>query len=209
MYRRMLGLFLLPAALALAAGCGSSSTGPDDNGYPERTTPDGVLEKLVMAYEAEDADAYLDCLAEGFVFFLNEDECIGNPDLPNSWNRATERQIHQTMFGAAAGVDSISLSLATFGPPEVIPGPQPGDPVGWQYDENVELMVRVDGDEPALYTTTVGARFVFQIDPLALAATGDTLWEINQWEDLDPFAPLAGRESISWGSLKNIFRAED
>ncbi|MBD3367258.1 MAG: hypothetical protein GF405_03650 [Candidatus Eisenbacteria bacterium] len=210
MRRAPLRLAALIVGLALAAGCSSSSTGPgEDDDYPSRGTPEGVLAKLVMAYEAEDADAFVDCLSESFVFFLNEDECIGNPDLPNSWDRATEEQIHRAMFGDAAGVDSVDLSLTTFGTPGEIPGPEPGDPSGWQYDEDVELLVHVSGGTTAVYTTTVGARFSLQVDPVALVATGDTLWEIRQWEDVDPFMPPAGRLSISWGSLKNIFREQD
>ena len=201
---------LAMAAMMLVVGCSSSSTGPGDgNGYPDRESPQAALAKLALAYEAEDVEAYLDCLSEGFVFFLNEDECIGNPGLPMSWDRDTEEQIHETMFAEAAHVDSVHLSLSTFGSPVEIPGPQPGDPSGWQFNENVELVVKVGGASPALYTTTVGARFELQIDPEALAASGDTLWEIRQWEDLDPYVPLSGRESISWGSLKNIFRSGD
>jgi hypothetical protein len=206
--RRRTGAVLAGLAVcALVAGCSSSSTGPNEgDDYPSRSTPDGVLAKLAMAYEARDADAYLDCLADNFIFFLNEDECIGNPGLPISWNRATEEQIHRTMFSPSADVDSVGLTLTAFGTPVEIPGPDPGDPAGWQYDQDAELVVRVGGAVPAVYTTSVGASFTFRIDEATLVATGDTLWEIRQWQDLEPFIPLSNRESISWGSLKNLFR---
>ncbi|MBD3348249.1 MAG: hypothetical protein GF400_03505, partial [Candidatus Eisenbacteria bacterium] len=71
---------LLTAALAALPGCFGSSTGPDDDPeeagheYPPRTSPANVIAKLVEAYGRTDAEAYLDCLAEDFVFFLNPDD---------------------------------------------------------------------------------------------------------------------------------------
>jgi hypothetical protein len=204
-------LIALLAAASMAAGCSDSSTGPDEaQDYPSRGTPEGVIDKLALAYERQDADAYIDCLSDNFIFFLNEDDCIGNPALPEDWDRATEEQIHRTMFGPAGGIDSVSLSLSTFGPPTEIPGTEPEDPpIGWVYDEDVDLRVSVGGALPAVYVATVGARFTLQVDPDTLAARGDTLWEIRQWEDLDAFVPLTARQAISWGNLKNLFRDVD
>jgi ketosteroid isomerase-like protein len=57
-----------------------------------------VLYNLRKAYGNMDADAYLDGLAEDFIFYLNPDDLTGNPTLPEYWGRAAETTIHENMF---------------------------------------------------------------------------------------------------------------
>jgi ketosteroid isomerase-like protein len=57
-----------------------------------------VLYNLRKAYGNMDADAYVDGLAEDFIFYLNPDDLTGNPTLPEYWGRAAETTIHENMF---------------------------------------------------------------------------------------------------------------
>jgi hypothetical protein len=195
-------------AALLLAGC-TSSTGPEltpqpDVHYFARTTPDSVVANLRLAYEDRHLDQYLDCLAESFAFYPSERTLEENEWIPDSWGKTEEYQIHRRMFGPYGFVSSVALALLQEGEAVEIPGPQPEDPVTYEYTFGVNL--RVDCPDSVQYVATAPVLFVLQIDPDELSETGESLWEIIVWFDLDDDKDC-GRPVMptSWGELKAMF----
>jgi hypothetical protein len=191
---------VLLALVAPLLSC-SSTSGPDEFEYTERTTPENTLARLVEAYEKMDADVYLDGLADEFIFFLSEEACGADPTLPEYWGRQEEQVIHENMFGHESPVESVSLVLTQVGDPIEIPGPVPEDPSAWQYSMNVDLTVET-GDR-IMFHAGVGAIFLIQIDDEA-SAGGRELWEVVEWQEVHEFSRNP-RAETSWGGLKHIF----
>jgi hypothetical protein len=202
--------FALAAALVLAtglwaAGCSSSPTGPDGGGspqYPRRTSPENTLAKLVMAYEAMDADGYLDCLSEDFVFFVNPYDTLDYQPLPPFWYRAVEDTIARRMFRASSGIDSITVDLTQDGDPEEIPAEGPGDPSSWRYTERARVRVHLPQD----ITLHADGRQVFLVRPDEddAGVGGEVLWEISEWREFE-YARAPGRHDPSWSRIKAYF----
>jgi hypothetical protein len=193
-------------AIALMAGCTSTCTCPDDeedDGYPVRSSPDSVIAKLQMAYVAMDAEAYLDCLAEDFVFHLNPDD-YGDPgnDLPEWWGKVVEQEIHEAMFAEGSGVLSISLTLTNVSK-SFHPGELPDDPSDdiWTYREQVDLFVSVEDPPDVIYHSNADQEFTLGFDPYDTGPDGETLWEIVDWWDLEERG-----ECTTWGSIKSMYR---
>jgi hypothetical protein len=199
-------------AACLLAGC-SSSTGPEfpsgsDIHYFARTSPDSVIANLRLAYENRSLTRYLDCLAEDFTFYPSEGTLAEHDWIPESWGKTEEHEIHNRMFVSYGFVRDIMLSLLPEGEPVEIPGPNDGDPVTYEYTFGVDL--RVNCQDSLQYVATAPSLFVLQIDPDEVSATGEPLWEIVQWFDIDedgycsrPVMPT------SWGELKAIFLYRD
>jgi hypothetical protein len=200
------------AALSLAAlvltvtGC-SSSLGPDDGPsgdvYPARTHPDSTIAKLARAYRRMDAEAYLDCLAADFIFFLNGDDIAANPNLPDYWGKAQEREIHEKMFSDSSDVQSVWLTLTQFGQPCPVANPVPGEPDLWEYCENTDLWVHLPND--LTYWANAGAAFLLRVNPDSTGPAGESTWEIAEWQDVNKFTGKRGEESASWGRIKACF----
>lgn len=189
----------------LAAGCSSSPTGPDGNGapdYPERTSPENAIAKLVMAYEAMNADEYLDCLAEDFVFFVNPYDTLGFQPLPPFWDRTVEDTIARRMFRESSGIDSIRVLLTQDGDPEEIPGEEPGDPSSWRYAE--EARIRIYFPQDIYYYADCRAIFLIGPDDDEVGRNGEELWEIAEHHDFDDSRARV-REMPSWSRIKAYF----
>jgi hypothetical protein len=167
--------------------------------YPLRDTPDDVLEKLRLSYIYMDADAYLDCLAEDFIFYLNPDDLTPESGLPEYWGKGAEDTIAHNMFGDGTPIDSIGLALSLVGSPDEIPGPPPS----WEYRENVDLRVYL---EYITYLAGEGEIYVIGIDPNDVGPTGEELWEIVEWYDVEEFRGTGSVEDASWGVIKSLFR---
>ncbi len=191
-------VFLLGSCTSTTAPCGCDG----DVEYALRTTPAGVIEKLVAAYGNRDQGAYLDCLSDDFLFFPNEDDCTGDPNIPLFWNAAVEETIHWNLFVSDEAARSIVLTLTQVGPPLPIEGAVPGDTVAWEYSEDVDLSVRID--DGLTYTVAGGAVLLIEQDPIDTGPEGETLWEIAEWDDVPSFTG-AGRAETTWGRLKHSF----
>ncbi len=205
------------AAIALAAviltaailtGC-SNSTGPEPPSgsgvhYFARTSPDSVVANLRLAYENQQLSPYLDCLAEDFTFYPSESTLAEHEWIPESWGKIEEHRIHQNMFVYHGFVHDIILDLLQEGEPVEIPGPNPEDPVTYEYSFGVDL--RVNCQDSLQYVATAPSLFVLQVDQDEKSATGDTLWEIVLWYDVDEEGSC-GRPVMptTWGELKAMF----
>ena len=194
--------------IAAMSGCGTSSVAPeavsDDETphYAVRSSPDSVIANLATAYEHEDLEQYLNCLAEDFTFYLNPLLVEESEGLPFYWGKAYELVIHSNMFGAAGFVDNVDLELAAIGEPVEIPGELVTDPVCWEYRCSVDLCVVRLAD--FAYIATAPSVFVFQTDPDEVGPRGEALWEILLWYDLpdDDGRPV---EDSSWTGIKLMF----
>ena len=211
----LLGLF----GLALG-GCWNPFAPPGGGGghdtdvqYKVRSSRENVLYNIQTAYVYMNADEYLDCLAEDFIFILNPAD-VNDPEhnLPPSWDKAEEENIHRNMFGDESDVESISLTLTNVTISHD-PGEDPYDPSDdrWEYQEQTDLRVNVpeEGDIKT-YLATADQLFIFQIDPYETGPDGETLYEIVEWQDRPeqkrPAEPAGGEEAITFGRLKAMYR---
>jgi ketosteroid isomerase-like protein len=189
---------LAVVAVVGAGCCSDSGTGPDDGDleYPDQSTPDNVIEKLGMAYEEMDAEAYLDCLAEDFVFFLNPDEVEGDPTLPEYWGKAEETVIVHHMFADTTAIESVLVTL-TVGSRDSLPGEDPGDPADdlWEYLVDVDL--RVDAGVTLL--SSGSSLFVMRRAP----DREEPVWQIIEHHDLGH--EEVQREDTTWTAIKLVF----
>ena len=163
--------------------------GGDDIEYRLRTSPENVVYNLTSAYQRKNAERYLECLAEDFIFFLDEDDIAVNPDLPVSWGKQEERNIHERMFADTSDVQSVELTLTQFGQPQEVPGELPTDPPRYEYNENVDLWVHLPDE--LTYWANAGATFLFDRDPDETGPDGEELWVIVEWQDVDKFGTKA------------------
>ena len=167
---------LVCVALALG-GCTTKTTGPEEIAYPDQSTPDNVIEKLEMVYEAMDTAGYMECLAAGFIFYLNPDDIIADPTLPEYWHKAEERIAHENMFGDGRVVESVSLTVTVVSA-DSLPGEDPVDPGDdlWEYDTRFDL--RIDSGLPYFAT----GRVVFVLGQAPGRAR--TTWQIVEQHDM-------------------------
>lgn len=186
------------AALALCAGCCSDTcTCPDDAdgvGYPDQSAPDNVIEKLEMAYEDMDTDAYIECLAEEFLFFLNPDDAAADPTLPPYWDKPEERMLHEHMFADTTVIESISLTLTVVST-DSLAGEDPVDPSDdlWEYEVAVDLRVRVG----LTYLSSGMSLFVMRRAP----DHDDTVWQIIEHYDLGD-DHIQREDNTTWTAIK-------
>lgn len=200
---------LQPACRAAAPACTALVTIHEK--YPVRTSPDRALEQLALAYDSMNAAVYLDVLAGAMEFHLCQDDWQGGV-LPESWGKSEETTIHENMFSPDGDVEWIQLTLETVSS-AFDPGANPADPADdrWEYTEDFELWLTVGGDLAYLARGT--CEFHFQRDADDLGPSGEELWEIIDWYELDSYRvverSVGGHvrgEQASWGSVKALFR---
>jgi hypothetical protein len=214
---RGLAFSALSVVLTIAlAGCwnpfapdtGGNGPPPQPVEYKLRTSPQNVIHNLATSYTRMDASRYLDCLAEDYIFFLNPDD-IDDPEhpLPEYWDKAEERTIHENMFGDGTDVEGVTLVFTHSD--AVWHEGDPGDPLDdlWTYIEAIDLRVQLPPD--LTLHAEAPAEFLFRVDPDEVGPDGEILWEIwKQWDRSsdgrnDPGEP-DGRISLS--RLKAMYR---
>lgn len=200
---------LLGLAGALVCGCSSPADHetPPDLPYPLRSSPDSLMAQLEWAYSNMDLEVYLDCFADSLVFYLKEDDVAEHPELePGYWRKAVEDTIHAHMFGdGAMSASRIELTLTTTAIDTVSVPEERGRGVGLEYAEAVDLRVYVGGGW--MYWATAPSIFVIREDPDDVGPDGETLYEIWEWREIDPWARDGARaEQSSWGSIKALYR---
>jgi hypothetical protein len=204
-------------SIALASGGCWNPFAPDEGGggggggstYLLRTTHANVLHNLVTAYEDMNAEEYLACLADTFIFFLNPADVTPESGLPQYWGKATEDTIAHNMFDEGSEVDAVDLTLSQYGIPVDVPWADPYNPkpLRVEYKENVDLRVYVG---ETTYWANAGGTYLFDIDD-EKGPDGEVLYEIVQWHDVDKFGgkalvPGPDEELVSVGRLKAGFR---
>lgn len=165
---------------------GSDPLGAGAVGYLPPTTPEDVVRNVVVAYLEGDAQAYLACLAEEFVFVPDPhaDGILGG-NLPSSWGRGTAARIHQRMFEGGAGVPGIpefrDIRFTLFGAPES--GEEHGHPDWLVFRFNVEMDSWIHG-RPAVFASG----HTMYLTPVAGPIDA---WEIVRWQEEDLFGQPA------------------
>ena len=170
--------------------------------YPVRDSPEHALQKLVEAYNAMDADAFIDCLSDTFSFWLNEQDVIDDPTLPCYWDVAIETGMHWNMFGGGS-IESIWLILTQHGEAVELPPGVPGGPSAWEYRENYDLSVYLSAG--LMLWSDEGAVFRLSVDPDGVGPSGEELWEVSRWSDVDEFAGSPVDE-LRWGRINTFYR---
>ncbi len=193
-------LAMVAAAIISAAvlsGCSNSAGPGEDVADPDRSTKQGVIDVIENAYNAKDAEQYLKCLADEMEFWLDPD---GHPGGPDCWGRSEEQTIHEAAFGTRTSVESVTLTLVQESPPVEIPGPNPEDPVQWEYLQDYSLSVVIDG---AVHEAEGLARFRLATHPADTTAQGDQLWSVSKWEDIG--GATARSDAATWTDIKILF----
>lgn len=217
---RRLAVLMLLAALALTlSGCWNPFA-PDEGDpvpippadYHERLTPGDVIHNLKTAYVYKNADEYLDCLSEDFIFFPSPADLQDpNNTMPDEWYKPDEQAMHISMFTGDDAVESITLTLTdiTIEHDEGEPG-NPLDDI-YIYVEAVDLMVNLYGDQS--YLATAPSEYWFRVDTDQSGEDGEIWWEIYMWFDRED-ARSSGDgarqdpnvERVSLGQLKHLFK---
>jgi hypothetical protein len=175
--------------------------------YKLRTSPQNVIYNLYTSYVYMNATEYLNCLAEDYLFFLNPADLTEFPELPEYWDKAEERKIHENMFGEDTNVDGITFVFTH--DTAVWDDNGTGDPLDdmWTYREDIDLRVQLPPD--VTLHAHAPAEFLFRVDPDETGPDGEILWEIwRQW-DLNEEGrgdPLFSDGSVSLTRLKATFR---
>lgn len=165
-----------------------------------------MIEKLKLAYNEMDLEAYMDCMADSFVFHWGTYDW---PPLPEMWEKAVEETIHQAMFDT---VERIELTLALqWAEHDTGSTSSPTDDT-WRLREDAELLVTPPG--LVVYYANTPQLFVLAVDENRTGPRGETLWAIVEWYDLallnwdEGNAALRAAPGVpsSWGSIKSLYR---
>jgi ketosteroid isomerase-like protein len=187
----------------------TNSNGGEQDSYLPRTSPENLLENLLLAYKHRDVAQFNSLLDEEFVFhFSEEDQDIGVRLL-----RAAEIPIHDAMFGPdyiqnltlSYHVDDITLDEERT---------TPADSVWVATLSNVDLYLfgkfpQFPDEDPWGFQMENGReRFWFhrssEVDP----DSGEPVWTIIEWRELGFRSDLSASPSVastSWGEIKALF----
>ena len=192
---------LLATVLSLSGCSNRGCTCPDEveHVYPARTSPENVLEKLRLAYVNMDVDAYVDCLAEEFVFHLNPCDVGIDPEMPESWGKQDEEDIHEAMFADDSDVEGVTLTLTTA---NIEFEWNAGDSI-WRYTEASDL--RITLTYYLAFHASTPQLFVLAIDGDRAGPDGEELWAIVEWYDLEEEWHQLGVH-CTWSSIKALYR---
>ena len=168
--------------------------------YPLRDSPETALEKLRQAYELMDAEAYLDCLAEDLIFYVNPNDWTNNTRLPPEWYKPDEMSMHHNMFSEFSDVEHVTLSFTQIGDWVEVPNPESRN--NWEYNGNYDLRLELLGG--LKYVAQEGMTLLFHVDPDQVGPGGEELWDVLNWWDVDRFesSPV---EPSTWGTIKALF----
>jgi hypothetical protein len=180
------------AAGLLFAVC--AVTARADGGIPSEAVD--TMSRVLAAYAERDADAYLDCLSEDFLFVPDPD-AIGpfgvGPLEP--WGKARAEAIHRRMFSTDPDTPEFwDIDVQRWGPPFRVEDPERSGWIGCRFNVRIETRIR-DQSVRAESGHTV---YVQAADP----EVGSGRWKIVRWEeDEDTFdvePPPECEEPLIW-----------
>jgi hypothetical protein len=196
-------------ALAAIAACSSDEptceAGPTPTSFLPRTSPTNLLHNLRQAYAERDLAEFDSLLAEDFTFFLSSDD-QQNPDLPDSWRRASEILIHRRMFDRQRVLD-LRLSYRS--------GDSAWDSEEGKYAVDVwpinlylhGITVVEPPDTNEYRVSDSRSRFWFRKNPWLWPGTKDSVWTIASWQDNPTGGGNNGGSAMpaTWGKVKGLF----
>jgi len=142
---------------------------------------DEVIETILESYRTGATDAYASCLAPDFVFVLHENpRPIFGADPPLLWDRETEIQVHERMFGEGADAPtSLSVDWRIHGDPESATDVNGNDLLVVVLHGRVAAVVR-----GASFATATSHRL-----HLRQEIEGSDHWLVTRWEEGNPILP--------------------
>lgn len=215
---RHLSWLLLLAVIVCVAGCSDETpTGPpivpEVPVFKPPTSPENLLYNLKMAYQERDVDELAAVLADDFLFFFSEDDLQRFPD---PYTRADEQVIHGAMFDPG-WVRDLELDFHVGELTVDLGKTTAGDTTWAAYLDQVELYLyganpQHPNEDPQGWRLQDGiSRFWFKktqgVDP----GTGDPIWEITEWREIDNkdgglrSPTIMAAESSTWGEIKSLF----
>lgn len=170
--------------LLLGPACGDDknpvkpgpSPGPN---YPVRSTPQAVLNKLILSYESRDSTGYRDCFEADYQgASYDTSDTPGNQ--PGTFTYADEAA-HIRALARSPGITSVDLYLPSPWTRTTVTGDLLGD---WAMIAVHNPQVGITDDANSLQTVT-NETFEFSFRPTAPAAESptDTLWRIVRWSE--------------------------
>ncbi len=213
MKSRSLVLVAILGMATLTLSCsddkGTNSNGGEQDPYLPRTSPENLLDNLLLTYEHRDAAQFDSLLDEEFVFhFSEEDQDIGVRLL-----RAAEIPIHEGMFDSEM-IQALDLSFTAGDITLDEERTTPEDSVWVATLSNVDLYLfgkfpQFPDEGPWGFEMENGReRFWFhrsgEVDP----DSGEPIWTIVEWRELTGKSDVSASpavEQTSWGEIKALF----
>ena len=174
---RSLELATLATGMLLTA---CALTSPVNASVPREA--EDTIDRVLAAYAERDVDAYLDCLAEDFLFVPDPDvDALFGVPVGEPWGKATEEAIHRRMFSADPDAPAFwDIDVQMWGLPFLTESPEHLDRVCCRFNVRIGTEIRgrtiraESGNTPYLQARD--------------AESTNGPWEIVRWdEDEDAF----------------------
>ncbi len=202
-------LCLIASGLSCSDDKDTICNGEDEDLFLPRTSPENLLDNLLLAYEHRDHAQFDSLLDEEFVFyFAEEDHDIGKQLL-----KAAEIPIHEGMFHAEM-IQALDLSFTAGDITLDEEKTTPEDSVWVTTLSNVDLYLfgkfpQFPDEDPWAFEMEDGReRFWFhrsgQVDP----DSGEPIWTIVEWLELTGRSDVSASPAVertSWGEIKALF----
>jgi len=207
---------VLVAAMALAAGCGESSSRLSGVrvAAPTANSPINAVKLLAWQWSHRDTSGYRDLFAAGYRFVFEEADSAGNASTLRTLDRDQEVRVVENLFvrGTSTEPPAWRISFALDPNPIALPDSRPGKNSFWHR----EIASGLDAVITASLETyrIVGATrfYVVRGDSSGLtgAAADSARWYIERWEDESSPIPAAAARSqaarnVSLGYIKTLY----
>ncbi|MCK4680819.1 hypothetical protein KAT82_06810 [bacterium] len=145
--------------------------------YFPLSSPTNLMHNLQEAHKHRDAQGYIECLSDDFVFIPSSeaDSLFGFPP-PGPWDRTTEEEIYASLWSACSDCpEGLEVTFRPIGPPERDP------------ENPNRAVLRLNGHSTVIFRGTRVRAITGHILDLS-SPSGN--WQITQWQERTPFLPL-------------------
>lgn len=145
---------------------------------------------------------YESLLAKNFTFVLSEED-QQKPDLPDSWGRDAEIQLHRRLFDA----EFVQILTLDFAVGDLEWDPVYGMPTVLARHVNIYIYGSTPGHPTEVSENHVQgscSRCWFVMNPWTTGSRQDSVWTIVRWEDQPVADSCSVAGSFSWGALKAL-----
>lgn len=196
-YARFTILLSLIGILLGVTGCPFSTKSdppdipPEVTDFLPRTSPANLLHNLKEAYKARNIIQYDSLIAKNFLFYFSTPD---QQEFPYPYDWQAEHDSHERMFDPE-WVQDLTLE---FHVGEIVIdtlNTSPGDTLWWTTLDQVNLYLygsspQHPNEDPQGWRLEDGIQeFWFQKQSWTHAATGDNIWKIIEWREIDTSGP--------------------
>ena len=178
---RRAGWVVAVMAAAVLGGCGSDDDGPvkppPPTGYPERTSPQNVLEAMQMAYTARDSNETKQVYDSSYVGTSTD---FNDPVPSVATFRYADEIRHVAVLARTSTIVSIVLDLGLRPSWTRLPSDDPSHPEWAMIQINNFRLDVYDGS--TLYAASSTNPMTFTFRPMTTAPP-DTTWTIVRWTE--------------------------